>query len=107
MKTYKFYNFLPLKPTIFNAIVIYPFMFFKHKKGEVPVWTLKHELQHIYQIQSYGAFKFYYLYLKHYVVNLIKHKNLKQAYLAVRYESEARYVQDDGLTDDEREFYDI
>jgi len=52
---------------------------------------IKHEAAHVMQIKRLGAFKFYYMYLKEYALNMRKYKfNHMKAYLMISFEQEAR-----------------
>ena len=44
-----------------DAIVLYPYVFFREKFP--PADLIKHELVHVKQVQRLGWFKFYFLYL--------------------------------------------
>lgn len=75
------------------GVVLYPWMLFKGEPSQVPDYLFRHELQHVYQIQRDGFFKFYFKYLWY----LLRH-----GYLDNPYEVEAFAVQHDPLTDEEQ-----
>lgn len=70
-----------------HAIVLYPFIFFADKNPEQVL--INHELIHVEQIKNHGMLKFYFLYLKEYVVLRFKGKKHNEAYKAISFEEEA------------------
>lgn len=93
MKIKPVYRFLPLRWSWIGGITIYPFIFFKRSKEEVTDRLFRHELEHIYQVQANGWFKFYLSYLW---------QNLTVGYKKNKYELAAEAVEDRPLTDAER-----
>lgn len=81
----------------YAAWVLFPFMLFRGSKEEVDDRLFRHEMQHVYQVQRIGWWKFYasYLWL------LYKH-----GYASHPYEVEARERETDKLTTVERYFKD-
>jgi hypothetical protein len=71
----------------YDAMTVYPFVF--HKDVTPSPVTINHENIHLQQIAKVGVLKFYFLYLYHYLRNLIKYKNHDLAYLNIPYEVEA------------------
>lgn len=85
-----FFNFKLIRLFKIYGIVLYPFVFISLKKEDRGVRVvLKHELTHVYQVQSCGVLRFYLDYLFQYIKNLFKYKNHKEAYLNISYEIEA------------------
>ena len=72
-----------------SAWVCYPFMFFSDAKEEVSDVLFRHEMQHVYQVQRMGWFKFYLTYLW----LLRKHDHSTHPY-----ENEAREHENEPLT---------
>lgn len=91
------YNFFLLLP-MFPAITLYPFVIFRHRKGQVPRETLKHEMIHVKQVRKIGWLKFYFTYLKYFAENLWHFKSWTLAYMEIPYEVEARNAQVRPLT---------
>lgn len=73
----------------FEAMILFPFVFFKKKKDWVPPSVMVHEQIHLNQIDRDGVLKFYLVYSYHFLRNLIEYKNINRAYLEVPYEKEA------------------
>jgi len=70
-----------------SAITLYPFICYHDK---FPGKELKqHEMIHIDQIRKNGVLKFYLLYLLEYAKNVVKYKDLNQAYFRISFEQEA------------------
>ena len=44
-------------------VIFYPYVLFKQPKNDVSSELFRHELQHVYQIQKHGWFKFFAKYL--------------------------------------------
>ena len=90
-----YHSFIFRLPLLNNyaGMVLYPFMLFKRSKEEVPDTLFRHELEHVYQVQREGWFKFYikYLYL-----------NVRKGYRNNPYEIEARDASVEPLTSEER-----
>jgi hypothetical protein len=76
--------------------VLYPLMLFKKKKGEVSEKTFRHELQHFYQGQELGFFKYYIRYIYWW---------FKYGYDKHPMELEAQRFEDTPLTAQERKWY--
>ena len=77
----------------YDAWVLYPFMFFRDKREDVPDRLFRHELEHVYQVQREGWFKFYLKYLWY---------GLRYKYKNIPYEVEARLAEALPLTEKER-----
>lgn len=71
----------------YEAITIYPFVFYKNKP--LNKLLLNHERIHFDQIQKCGVIKYYLLYIKEYILNRAKGMNHLDAYLNISYEKEA------------------
>lgn len=97
MKIRVVYSFLPLRKSWVHGIVIYPFIFFKRRREEVADRLFRHELQHVYQVQEHGWFKFYLSYLWN---------SLWHGYKGNKYELEANAVENQPLTAYERSLKD-
>lgn len=80
-------------PKWVNGIVLYPYIHFKKSKSEITEQLFRHELEHIYQIERIGFFKFYITYLYY---------NFKVGYRNNPYEIEARNAANIELTKYER-----
>lgn len=93
MKIRPVYNFLPLRWSWIGGITIYPFIFFKRRKEMVTDTLFRHEMQHIYQVERLGWFRFYYQYLV---------ENFKVGYKRNKYELEANEIENMPLTAYER-----
>lgn len=78
-----------------DAWVIYPFMFFRQHRVDVSNRLFRHELEHVYQVQRDGWFKFYLGYLWDWLTN-------GRDYYKIRYEVEARAKEHEPLTSVER-----
>ena len=75
------------------GMVIYPYVLFKRGPDEVSDRLFRHELEHYYQVQRVGWWKFYTTYLFY---------NLTEGYKNNPYEIEARNRENDELTQEER-----
>lgn len=73
----------------YNAIVLGRYCFTKFGKEHFSLITLQHEYVHQAQMSRDGVFMFYVIYLKDYLINLIKYRNHNQAYYNIPYEIEA------------------
>lgn len=93
MKIKPVYNFLPLRKSWIGGITIYPFIFFKRKKEEITDRLFRHELEHIYQVERLGWFRFYLTYIW---------ESIRHGYKKNKYELEAEAVEETPLTDAER-----
>jgi hypothetical protein len=93
MKIRLHYNVWFLRKSWINGITIYPFIFFKRRPEEVTDRLFRHEMEHIYQVQREGWFKFYVKYL---------YRNIKYGYKQNPYEVEARAVHHTPLNEYER-----
>ena len=82
-----------LVPPGFAAWVIAPYMLFRQPKLEVDDRLFRHEMQHIYQVEKEGWFKFYVKYLYY---------SIRYGYTRNPYEVEARAHENDKLTTVER-----
>ena len=87
------YNVSKLIMWSYRGKVLYPYVLFKDAKDDVEDWLFRHELEHIYQVQRDGWFKFHAKYL--YWLARYGYKNNP-------YEIEARKVQSRKLTIKER-----
>ena len=80
--------------------VYYPLVMFRFPKEEVTDVLFRHELQHFYQGQHLGFFKYYYVYIKYWVKEGFKYtKNHPM-------EAEAEEHENDPLTPLERKWKD-
>ena len=70
----------------YGGIVIGRHAFFA---GEPDKELLEHEMVHQRQMDKHGIFMFYAIYLKDYLVNLIKYGNHWKAYYKIPFEVEA------------------
>lgn len=77
-----------------GGMVIYPFIIVKART--LPRWLFRHELEHCYQIERMGVWKFYSRYIFKYLLN---------GYWHHPYEKEARKVERNELTSREEEWY--
>jgi hypothetical protein len=93
MKIRPVYNFLPLRKSWIGGITIYPFIFFKRKREEITDRLFRHEMEHIYQVERLGWFKFYLTYLW---------QNIRVGYKRNKYELEAESVEMLPLSPKER-----
>ena len=109
MKIRPIYNFRFL-PRGIEAMVLYPFILFASDKdfyintrrGEV---YLRHELQHVYQVERNWYLGFYIMYGLKWLRNLFKYRSVEGAYLAISYEAEARHYENDALTIEEWSYF--
>ena len=69
----------------FTGIMLFPFMIVKHRREE----TVRHERIHFKQCLETYIIGFYLIYLAEWIMGVIKHRNLRLAYLEVRFEREA------------------
>jgi hypothetical protein len=97
MKIRIVYHFLPLRKTWIGGITIYPFIFFKRTREEVTDRLFRHELEHIYQVEEEGWFKFYLSYLW---------ESIRHGYKGNKYEIAADLMETIPLTDEERKLKD-
>lgn len=95
MKIRIVYNF-PLLMKGYEAITLYPFIFVKGPV--IDKVTVKHELEHVRQINRVGLVYFYISYLWYFLVGLIGLGNWKAAYYNIPYEREAFDAQETPLT---------
>lgn len=73
-----------------DGITLYPFIFMtisKHKA--IKSRLLHHEWIHILQVRKHGFFRFYFSYIMQSFVNILKYRNLKEAYRNISFEKEA------------------
>lgn len=75
-------------PKGFAAIALYPFIFIRDKSLITPT-RINHEKIHLRQQLELLVIPFYLLYLADYLFHLIRLKNKRQAYYAIRFEREA------------------
>ncbi len=68
------------------AITLYPFILFD---GEPEPEIIYHEYVHVKQIQRLGWFKFYYSYIKEYVMLRLRGLSHIEAYYEISFEKEA------------------
>lgn len=97
MKIKPVYRFLPIRWSWIGGITIYPFILFKRSREEITDKLFRHELEHIYQVERLGWFKFYASYLW---------QNIRVGYKKNKYEIEANLVENNPLTDEERRLKD-
>lgn len=93
MKIRPVYRWLPLRWSWIGGITIYPFIFFKRTREEVTDRLFRHEMEHIYQVERLGWFRFYLTYLW---------QNVRVGYKKNKYELEANAVENQPLTAYER-----
>ncbi len=77
----------------YRGKVLYPYVLFRDAQDDVPDWLFRHELEHVYQVQKEGWFKFHLKYL-YYLV--------RYGYKNNPYEIKACKVQTKKLTVKER-----
>lgn len=65
----------------------------------------RHEVQHVYQIEADGWFKYYFFYAAFFIMHFLKMWNWEKAYQANQYERDAYAVQNTPLTETERNLY--
>jgi len=82
------FKLLPI-PKWVEAITIVNTIHFRYSVIDVDQNLVNHEMVHIKQIEKEGALKFYSKYLYYYLVNLVKYRDTKKAYLNIPYEIEA------------------
>lgn len=80
-----------------HGIVLYPNILFRDTKDEVSQRLYRHELEHIYQIQRIGRFRYYLKYWMYW---------FKHGYRNNPYEVAARAVQYNDLTAEEQKLWD-
>lgn len=74
-----------------DGIVLYPYVHIKGEYLETKDSTLlAHEMVHVLQIKSNGAFYFYLSYTLEYLFNRLKGQSKLDAYLNISYEKQAR-----------------
>lgn len=83
------HKLLRLLPKTYEAVTLPWGIYFRKSEDETANRIIIHELCHKRQIERDGAIKFYFLYLYHYLKNLIKFKNHWEAYVHIPYEIEA------------------
>ena len=76
-----------LRPLKINAIVIYPFVLYCDACPSEEI--VRHEGVHLRQIQEEGVLRFYFQYLKEYLLNRKRGLNHHAAYRNISYEKEA------------------
>jgi hypothetical protein len=84
-------------PLGYKAWVIAPYIFFKTNKETTTDRLFRHELEHIYQVDREGWFKFYIKYIWY---------SIRYGYLKNPYEVEARTAQERPLSPVERHWKD-
>ena len=90
----RFNSWLPTKLG-FDAITLYPFIFFScDKQTAITEKLINHEWIHVTQIRQVGWFHFYSSYLLSYWKSYFKSKNQMEAYLAIPWEEKAYAGQD-------------
>ena len=82
------FKLLPI-PKWVEAITIVNTIHFRYSVIDVDQNLVNHEMVHIKQIEKEGALKFYSKYLYYYLVNLVKYRDTKKAYMNIPYEKEA------------------
>lgn len=87
MKIFHVKNSLIARILNVEAIVLFPFIFFRSKKpNEI---LISHELIHVEQIKREGALKFYFKYLLEYSLLRLKKVPHYEAYRSISFEKEA------------------
>lgn len=71
----------------YSAIVLGRRCFIKHSTYSEEL--LRHELVHQEQMDRVGMFSFYFIYLKDYLINLVRYRNHDIAYSEIPFENEA------------------
>lgn len=79
----------------YDAIVIGRVALFKQSKSEVSDTLIHHEMIHQKQMDKHGVFKFYVIYFKDFLVQLVKYRNWDEAYYNIPFEVEAYEKQND------------
>lgn len=80
-----------------EAIVLYPFVFFRQPRDKTAESTMRHELIHVRQIRERGWLGFYTRYLFEYARERWRGRSHDAAYRAIAFEAEA-YRDQDKLT---------
>lgn len=79
---------------LYDAVVVGRTMLFRQKEKEVHPILIKHELVHQRQMDKHGVLKFYLIYVKDFLIQLVKHRNWFKAYYNIPFEVEAYKQQD-------------
>lgn len=77
-----------------NAIVLFCTAYFYQPENEVSQRLVRHEKEHIRQQKEEGFLWFLIGYISEFLINLIKYRNFKEAYLNISYEIEARSAEE-------------
>lgn len=86
-------NFIPKG---YSGLTFFPFIFVKSISDKKNIVLLNHEKIHIRQQMELLILPFYILYLIHFLINLIKYKNINLAYRNIIFEKEA-YANEQNL----------
>jgi hypothetical protein len=86
------YNSIVPKLLKVDAIVLYPFIFFKDKYPSGRI--IRHELVHVDQIKKYGWFRFYLSYIMEYASYRVRGLSHYDSYMKISYEVEAYKLQE-------------
>lgn len=85
-----------------NAITLYPYVLYAEGVS-YPTWV--HEMTHVRQIEVYGVWRFYFIYIKEYFKNLVKTRSHFSAYYQIPFEVEARYWEHIGHAPEKEQIY--
>jgi len=80
---------LKLFPKDVEAVALFGHCFFRDSEQDTHPYLINHELIHCYQIKRDGILRFYFKYIKDYIMLRLKGHNHTQAYLSIPYEIEA------------------
>jgi len=84
------------------AITLYPYIFIAGSKEKTQNRLYKHEMTHIWQVVTYGWFRFYISYLLYFAAAWVRYRYWDSAYYTIPYEADAYNKQDEELTDVEK-----
>jgi hypothetical protein len=93
---YNFWLFKIWPLSKFEGITIGTTIYFKRSERDVRPTTLAHEHVHVSQIKEHGCVKFYFLYIWHWFINILKMRNVMKAYYYIPFEMEA-YAKGEGI----------
>lgn len=81
-----------------DGITLYPNIHVWHEAGRAPATLIKHELIHIYQIERFGRFNFYFKYVLWFLWNIVRYFNFDMAYRNIPFEVEAYRLESSNLS---------
>lgn len=73
----------------YRGMVLGRTILFKHGETEIPAALLRHELVHQEQMDRHGIARFYLIYFRDYLANLVRLRNHDAAYRNIPFEKEA------------------